>query len=122
MMSRIQSFARWFLFFGWLLVGCAPDSTEPEPDASSNQNVLAPDAEPEPGCGDGIVDPGEECDGDVGGLSCQALGYSGGLLECSACRFVGCYMCENGFCEYYHGGNRSPPSSCGQRLNHLLGG
>lgn len=40
-----------------------------------------------PGCGDGIIGPGEECDGgNLGGMSCSGLGYSGGVLSCtSAC-------------------------------------
>ncbi len=39
-------------------------------------------------CGDGVVDPYEECDGgDLGGSSCQALGLGGGQLGCTAgCR------------------------------------
>ncbi|MBU1240744.1 DUF4215 domain-containing protein, partial [Myxococcota bacterium] len=34
-------------------------------------------------CGDGVIDPGEECDGeDLGGDSCASLGYHGGQLLC----------------------------------------
>ncbi|MBU1242590.1 DUF4215 domain-containing protein [Myxococcota bacterium] len=42
-------------------------------------------------CGDGIVDPGEECDqGEFGGVTCNALGFYGddGILSCGAdCAF-----------------------------------
>ncbi len=41
-------------------------------------------------CGDGVVDPGEECDGDVGGHTCSSLGHYrlDGVLGCAAdCSF-----------------------------------
>ena len=40
-------------------------------------------------CNNGQVESGEECDGsDLGGGSCQKLGYSGGTLKCtSSCRY-----------------------------------
>jgi len=40
-------------------------------------------------CGDGILDPGEECDGpDLGGLDCTAAGFYTGTLGCrSGCTF-----------------------------------
>jgi hypothetical protein len=40
-------------------------------------------------CGDGKVDPGEDCDGgDLGGKSCQDLGHEGGSLACTGqCTF-----------------------------------
>jgi len=38
-----------------------------------------------PDCGNGILDPGEECDGgDVGGLTCSDFCYDGGYLSCTA--------------------------------------
>ncbi|MES3006028.1 MAG: dockerin type I repeat-containing protein [Patescibacteria group bacterium] len=42
-----------------------------------------------PGCGDGIVGVGEQCDiSDLGGASCSERGFSGGSLSCtSACTF-----------------------------------
>jgi hypothetical protein len=37
----------------------------------------------EPGCGNGIIDDGEQCDGDdLAGLDCTDLGYAGGELAC----------------------------------------
>jgi cysteine-rich repeat protein len=40
-------------------------------------------------CGNGIIDPGEDCDtSNLGGKSCISLGYSGGTLRCtSLCTF-----------------------------------
>jgi hypothetical protein len=36
-----------------------------------------------PDCGDGIVDPGEQCDGDdLQGFDCESLGLGGGVLTC----------------------------------------
>lgn len=42
-----------------------------------------------PGCGDGIIDSGESCDGsNLGGHSCTTQGFSGGTLSCTAsCTF-----------------------------------
>ena len=57
-------------------------------------------------CGDGIIDEGEECDGDnLGGMTCGDLGYGGGTLACTDdCTFdtTGCYAaaeCGNGIIE-----------------------
>lgn len=36
-----------------------------------------------PGCGNGVVDPGEQCDGmDLQGFDCASLGLGGGVLAC----------------------------------------
>lgn len=58
-----------------------------------------------PVCGDGLVDPGEDCDGDeLGGATCQSVGeFTGGILGCTQqCTFdtSGCLhqppACGNG--------------------------
>src|SRR5262245_22769460 len=37
-------------------------------------------------CGNGVVDPGEACDGDdLGGHDCLSEDFSGGELACTAC-------------------------------------
>ncbi len=43
-----------------------------------------------PGCGDGVIQSGEQCDGgNLGGSSCSLLGFTSGSLSCStACTFV----------------------------------
>lgn len=42
-----------------------------------------------PGCGDGVIGVGEQCDGsNLGGSSCVSRGFSGGTLSCtSSCTF-----------------------------------
>jgi hypothetical protein len=51
-------------------------------------------------CGNNIKETGEQCDGsDLGGATCQSLGYSGGTLRCrSDCTFdtSGCYTAPPG--------------------------
>ncbi len=41
-------------------------------------------------CGDGFIDPGEDCEGsDLGGATCVSEGFTGGSLSCNAsCVFV----------------------------------
>jgi len=52
-------------------------------------------------CGNGNLDPGEQCDGsDLNGLSCSELGFSGGTLSCTgSCVFNtnGCTSGGGGF-------------------------
>jgi len=53
------------------------------------------------GCGDGVIDTSEVCDGsDMGGKTCAALGFDGGDLLCGAdCRSFdksGCHRCGDG--------------------------
>lgn len=58
-----------------------------EPDAR-----VVPDTSPDTGnvpvnpvCGNGFVEPGEQCDGaDLNGESCQGQGFAGGALGCTA--------------------------------------
>ena len=74
----------------FLLVACsgvdrADDNTN-HPDAAvtpdaSPDSTVTPDANPN--CGNSVVDPEEECDGEnLGGLSCVDLGQMGGELSC----------------------------------------
>lgn len=57
------------------------------------------------GCGNGIANPGEDCDGsDFGGATCESVVQRGGTLACNAdCTFevTGCdeTMCGNGIVE-----------------------
>lgn len=57
------------------------------------------------GCGNGVINPGEECDGtDYGDATCESVVQRGGTLSCNAdCTFdvTACdeYMCGNGIVE-----------------------
>ncbi len=53
-----------------------------------------------PACGDGNVDVGEDCDGDVGTASCLDLGHTGGALACGA----SCQYDESGCTDFVHPG------------------
>ncbi len=54
----------------------------------------------EGGCGSGVIDAGEECDGgDLGGQTCQSLGHDDGTLACNTdCTLdeTGCTDCGDG--------------------------
>jgi hypothetical protein len=51
-------------------------------------------------CGDGVVQEGEECDGeDLGDVTCQTYGYEDGIITCSPnCRAItnACWTCGDG--------------------------
>ena len=56
------------------------------------------------GCGNGILDAGEECDGiNLGGQTCQGLAFSSGVLNCDADCFFDTSGCISG------GGGFVPP-------------
>jgi hypothetical protein len=61
-----------------------------------------------PGCGNGIIEPGEACDGsNLGGKTCQFLGFSGGTLSCDpdcTLNTSGCFNIPPG-----GGGGGAPP-------------
>lgn len=61
-----------------------------QPDAGIDAGIDAPEA----GCGNGVIDPGESCDGAaLGDGSCDVIGYNGGAIACnSSCAFevAGC--------------------------------
>jgi hypothetical protein len=52
-----------------------------------------------PSCGDGTIDVGEQCEGaDLGGQTCEGLGFTGGTLACTGgCGYdtSGCTTCGN---------------------------
>ncbi|MDI7266706.1 MAG: MopE-related protein [Myxococcota bacterium] len=63
-----------------------PDDAEETTDTEDGEDE---DVGPPPGCGNGVVDPGEECDGDaprVCGTSCATTGAQ----TCVACRWDAC--------------------------------
>ena len=74
---------------------------------------------PTPLCGDGVLDPGEACDGgDLGGATCQSQGFDAGTLACDAgCMFdaAGCSKCGDGVLdpgEACDDGNDTPGDGC----------
>jgi hypothetical protein len=47
-------------------------------------------------CGNGGLDPGEQCDGsNLDGQTCQSLGFGGGTLACSNCAFDTSRCCKS---------------------------
>lgn len=51
-------------------------------------------------CGNGVIDQGEVCDGsNLGGQTCQSLGYQGGTLQCS----YDCKSFNTSQCDYAQG-------------------
>jgi hypothetical protein len=60
------------------------ESGEPPPASSSGMELTTgPETTGEAGCGDGMVVPGEQCDGaDLQGFDCASLGLGGGTLAC----------------------------------------
>lgn len=57
-----------------------------------------------PGCGNGIVDSGEQCDGGISGQTCQSQGYYSGSVTCtSSCQlnYSACFIPTNGLVSYW---------------------
>jgi hypothetical protein len=84
------------------------ETTTDETDGESEDESTAAGAE----CGNGIKEPGETCDQmDVGDLTCEGVGYSGGSLRCSEdCRMILFDECE-GF-EACGNGRIDPGEEC----------
>ncbi|MDY0001648.1 MAG: hypothetical protein RBU30_10165, partial [Polyangia bacterium] len=87
-----------------LPIAACGDSGGLTPSNNNNNGFVAP-------CGNGDLDPGEDCDGSsLEGETCQSLGYAGGTLGCrNDCRFdlTGCEgagLCGNGVLD--------PPERC----------
>ncbi len=96
-------------------------------DDDNNANNQTPDED----CGNGVIDPGEQCDNEnLNGQTCQGLGYYEGTLVCnSQCQVnqdscVG--SCEDGILQEQHGeecdqadfGSRT----CFTEVDHATGG
>lgn len=84
------------------------DTTDGLPGATNGQTDTNGTG-PAVGCGNDMIEAGEECDtSDLGGESCSDHGYDGGTLACSsACTFdtSGCHVLEalqndNGACNF----------------------
>ena len=65
-----------------------------------------------PLCGNGVLDDGEVCDGDVGDATCAGLeGFSGGTLACAE----DCLSYDTTGCEL----ENTPTCAAGVRLNEV---
>lgn len=97
--------------WGMTKSGCLFDpsgasQTEPRPDGwidghpQTDADLDGADGTSDPVCGNGVKEPGEECDGaDLGGASCDSLGQGEGQLSCTNdCHydFGDCALCGNG--------------------------
>ncbi len=80
----------WMVLLGLVVLGACASGNE-ERDAGGRRDTgPLPMIDGGPTlCGNGAIDLGEECDGaDVGGQSCEGLGYASGTLGCQAdCSF-----------------------------------
>jgi hypothetical protein len=72
-------------------IGTADDSSTGSADSTTGDG---------PGCGNGVVDPGELCDDDdLQGETCMTLGYDAGLLACAAdCNSLDTFDCQSFNC------------------------
>lgn len=104
----------------------------PDPDCASGQRygdlaeMLAQECVPPSGdtdaggeCGDGVLDPGESCDGsDIGDATCSSEGFASGAVSCTdTCEFdtSNCSQCGNGSVdpdEQCDGANLGAVGSC----------
>jgi hypothetical protein len=86
------------------LAGCSAAPGEP---GENNTN-----------CGNGVREPGEQCEGtDLGGQTCEGLSLGSGTLSCTGCFFdtSGCSDCGNGVCDPTES-RTGCPADCGVRL------
>ncbi len=90
--------------------GTSSSSGEPPATSSSSGDMSSSSGPPPMGCGNGMIDMGEDCDSDdVGAATCADQGFDGGVLGCNnnACTFdqTGCFFSEalqndNGMCDF----------------------
>jgi hypothetical protein len=83
--------------------GSSSESTSDATEGSSDGTTTAEESStgaPDDNCGNGIVDDGEMCDGDVGDATCVGEGFESGTLVCAAdCSGFDtsvCGICGNG--------------------------
>jgi cysteine-rich repeat protein len=66
-----------------------------------------------PGCGDGILDPGEQCDASVPpGITCESLQYAGGTIGCTADCHLDLSHCLVNLPAVCGNGRRDPGETC----------
>lgn len=68
-----------------------------------------------PICGNGVLDPGEECDKTAFGATCKGMGYSGGTMKCSStCKYVKTSCTGTTKC------TSLPPSTCTSQCTQIV--
>lgn len=73
------------------------DTTSTTTDSSTTNGDTTTTTDTGDDCGNGVVDPGEGCDGaNFNGQSCMGLGFSGGQLMCTADCQINSSGCTNG--------------------------
>jgi len=80
----------WLVLVLMVFVAGCPSTPMTTRDAAVGRDTsVATDSPSSTGCGNGTIDPGEDCDGDsLDGESCVTQGFEEGTLACSAtCRF-----------------------------------
>ncbi len=81
-----------------LLVACGGDDAPDDPDASQRPDSGEPDAS-EFRCGNGTIDPGEDCEqGDLGGQDCGTQGFDDGTLFCNLDCSFDTALCSSDSC------------------------
>lgn len=78
------------------------NADDPDTNADTADTFTASDTSPDPVCGNGDAEPGEQCDGDDFDESCSSLGHDDGELACNADCTVdesACTDCGNGTLE-----------------------
>ena len=69
--------------------GAADEAGEPDAAPEAGDAEVADDAPPPPVCGNGVVETGEECDGDPP-QACLTSCSSNGTQACGECRRLEC--------------------------------
>jgi len=70
--------------------GTGPADKQPPTKDKPTKDKASPPADlPPPKCGNGKIEPGEQCDGkDLGGKTCKSYGYNAGSLQCAKCKLL----------------------------------
>ncbi len=66
-----------------MMMTSAADTSGPADGTTGAVGSTGNDTTAQPGCGDGVISAGEQCDGaDLQGFDCSSLGLNGGTLSC----------------------------------------